>query len=38
MAVLDENDDVRAIKTLIGAHFQGLHWTPTTRTVSTCPY
>ncbi len=31
MAVLDENDDVRAIKTLIGAHFQGLHWTPTTR-------
>ena len=31
MAILDENDDVRAIETLIGAHFQGLHWTPTTR-------
>jgi hypothetical protein len=31
MAILDENDDVRAIKTLIGAHFQGLHWTPATR-------
>ena len=31
MAILDESDDVRAIETLIGAHFQGLHWTPTTR-------
>jgi hypothetical protein len=31
MAILDEKDDVRAIETLIGAHFQGLHWTPTTR-------
>ena len=31
MAIFDENDDVRAIETLIGAHFQGLHWTPTTR-------
>ena len=31
MAILDQNVDVRAIKALIGAHFQGLHWTPTTR-------
>ncbi len=30
MAILSENDDVRAINALIGAHFQGLHWTPTT--------
>ena len=31
MMVLDENDDARAIRTLIGAHFLGLRWTPTTR-------
>lgn len=31
MVILDENDDARAIRTLIGAHFQGLRWTPTTR-------
>ena len=31
MAVVDENDDGRAIRTLIGAHFLGLRWTPTTR-------
>lgn len=30
MATVEENDDVRAIKTLIGTHFQGLRWTPTT--------
>lgn len=29
MAVLDENDDARAIRNLIGAHFRGLRWTPT---------
>ena len=29
MKILDENDDIRAIKTLIGAHFRGLRWTPT---------
>lgn len=28
MAVSDETDDVRAIKTLIGAHFDGLRWSP----------
>lgn len=31
MVILDENDDARAIRTLIGAHFLGLRWTPTTR-------
>lgn len=31
MAVVDENDDARAIRTLIGAHFQGLRWSPSTR-------
>lgn len=31
MAILDENDDIRAIKALIGAHFRGLRWTPTQR-------
>lgn len=31
MATLDENDDARAIRTLIGAHFRGLRWTPSTR-------
>ena len=29
MAALAENDDLQAIRSLIGAHFQGLHWTPT---------
>lgn len=31
MAALDENDDVRAIRALIGAHFRGLQWTLGTR-------
>lgn len=31
MVLLDESDDVQAVKTLVGAHFQGLHWTPTKR-------
>ena len=31
MATFDPNDDARAIRTLIGAHFRGLRWTPTTR-------
>lgn len=31
MATLDQDDDVRAIKSLIGAHFRGLRWTPDTR-------
>jgi peptidoglycan/xylan/chitin deacetylase (PgdA/CDA1 family) len=31
MAARDENDDVRAIRALIGAHFRGLQWTPGTR-------
>lgn len=31
MALVDENDDARAIRTLIGAHFRGLRWSPTTR-------
>jgi len=31
MAALDENDDVRAIRALIGAHFRGLRWTLGTR-------
>lgn len=26
-----ENDDIRAIRTLIAAHFNGLRWTPDTR-------
>ncbi len=30
MAIIDENDDGRAIRTLIGAHFRGLRWTPAT--------
>ena len=30
MAVADEMDDVRAIKTLIGAHFDALRWSPGT--------
>lgn len=30
MAAIEENGDTRAIKTLIGAHFQGLRWTPGT--------
>lgn len=30
MAALAENDDLQAIRSLIGAHFQGLRWTPTT--------
>lgn len=28
MATVDENDDLQAIKSLIGAHFRGLRWTP----------
>ena len=31
MAVIDESDNTRAIRTLIGAHFRGLRWTATTR-------
>ena len=31
MAAVDENDDVRAIRALIGAHFRGLQWTHSTR-------
>lgn len=31
MAAVDENDDVRAIRALIGTHFRGLQWTPGTR-------
>jgi ketosteroid isomerase-like protein len=31
VAALDQNDDVQAIKRLIGAHFRGLRWTPGTR-------
>lgn len=31
MAALDQDDAVRAIKSLIGAHFRGLRWTPDTR-------
>jgi ketosteroid isomerase-like protein len=30
MAISDRNEDVRAIERLIGAHFQGLRWTPST--------
>lgn len=30
MAALEQNDDLQAIRSLIGAHFQGLRWTPTT--------
>ena len=31
MAIIDEDDNARAIRTLIGAHFRGLRWTPDTR-------
>lgn len=31
MAIPDEKDDMRAIETLIGEHFKGLKWTPSTR-------
>ncbi len=31
MEIVDQNDDVRAIETLIGAHFNELRWTPATR-------
>lgn len=31
MAARDETDEVRAIESLIGAHFSGLQWTPATR-------
>lgn len=31
MAALDQHDDLRAIESLIGAHFRGLRWTPDTR-------
>lgn len=31
MATRDQNDDARAIKSLISAHFQGLQWAPNTR-------
>ena len=31
MAALDDNNDVQAIRTLVGAHFRGLRWTPGTR-------
>src|SRR5687768_12587456 len=30
MAAVDESDDVRAIRGLIGAHFQSLRWSATT--------
>lgn len=30
MAAIDESDETRAIRALIGAHFQGLRWSPTT--------
>jgi ketosteroid isomerase-like protein len=30
MAALEENDDVQAIRSLIGAHFRALRWTPAT--------
>lgn len=30
MATVDESDDIRAIRALIGDHFQGLRWSPTT--------
>lgn len=30
MAAIDESDDVRAIRALIGAHFQGLRWSANT--------
>jgi ketosteroid isomerase-like protein len=32
MPLSDETDDVRAIKTLIDAHFDGLRWSPGVRT------
>ena len=31
MVLDDDDDDSRAIKSLIGAHFRGLQWTPSTR-------
>lgn len=31
MAAHEQNDDVQAIKELIGGHFRGLRWTPSTR-------
>lgn len=31
MAAHAQNDDVQAIKELIGGHFRGLRWTPSTR-------
>ena len=31
MDIRGSNDDEKAIRTLIGAHFQGLKWTPTTQ-------
>lgn len=30
MAAIDESDDMRAIRALIGAHFQGLRWSAST--------
>lgn len=30
MVVIDESDDTRAIRALVGAHFQGLRWSPGT--------
>lgn len=30
MAAIDESDDVRAIRALIGTHFQGLRWSAST--------
>lgn len=29
MVALEENDDLQAIRSLIGAHFRGLRWAPT---------
>jgi ketosteroid isomerase-like protein len=31
MALVDESEDARAIRTLIGAHFRGLRWSSATR-------
>jgi hypothetical protein len=31
MAALEQNDDLQAIRSLIGAHFRGLRWAPDTR-------
>ena len=30
MVAIDESDDTQAIRALIGAHFQGLRWSPST--------